>query len=286
MIGRRAIAGLSLLSALLFCAFAAQSALATETKPANTTAFTCVSSGGSTNKDFKDAHCDEQVEPGKGSFEHKAIANGSHTLIAATNVEPAVLKAKTPGGAATITCTTVKNNETESFVENSEPEPGTMRLKGTAKTEFSNCAVTELSHCVVAEPIVSMAEFEGVNEFKRAGVNVKGPKGEEKPMGIKFTGEGGTEKNRFAEIEFKTKSGEKTACALAAKTFPVTGSAIATSGLGTEAKQDNKSGGSTLVFTPKFEMETLKLGEESATFETITTPTMASSGNPISATTP
>jgi hypothetical protein len=291
MIGRRAIAGLSLPSALLFCAFAAQSALATETKPANTTAFTCVASGGETTKDFKDAHCDEAITAGTGSFEHLKIAKNVKTQFKATNEkvtekttksEPLVLKFEVPGGKVTITCTTVKNNEAESFVENSEPEAGVHRLKGTLRMEVSNCTATELAKCVVAEPIITMFNLEGVQEFKRNGVNVKGPKGEEKPMGIKFTGEGAEE--TFAEIEFKNKGAES--CSLNGKIFKCKGSMIATSGPTTESKQDNKWGGATWVFTPKFEMQTLKCGANNLELSTILTPTMAGiGGNPLSTTT-
>jgi hypothetical protein len=292
MIGRRAIAGLSLLSALLFCAFAAQSALATETKPAGTTAFTCVEV---VSGDFADAHCDNQTG---GKFAHVSIAKNTATPLAANNEkvtgektenkEPAVLKSKVAGASATITCEKVKNtteNNPEtgkplSYIENTEPSAGVHRLGGTATTDFTECVVTELAHCVVTEPIVSKSIFEGVQEFTREKVNVKGPKEEEKPMGIKFSED---KSQPFAVIEFKNKTGEK--CALNEKKFNVTGSVIATSGPGTEAKQDNKWGGATLAFTPKFNMETLFLGPEPAEFSTIITPKNAESGNTISTTT-
>jgi hypothetical protein len=278
MIGRKAIIGLSLLSALLFCAFAVQSASAVE-KKASATAYTCVAKSGG---DFKDAHCDEN-SPGTGSFAHVEITKNTKTLVAATNEkvtenttksEPAVLKSEVPGGKVTITCTTVKNNETESFIENTEPEPGVMRVSGTAKTEFTNCTITELAKCVVAEPIVSMATFEAVE-------GLTGPKAEANAMGMKFKGEGTEE--TFAEIEFKNKGTEK--CSLNEKKFKVKGSVIATSGPTTESKQDNKWSGATQVFTPKFSMESLKLGENAAEFSTILTPSMASAGNPIAGTT-
>jgi hypothetical protein len=61
----------SLVSALMFCALAAQGASAAEAK--NTTAVTCVKNGGLL--DFKDAHCDETVEPGTGEFGHVELTN-------------------------------------------------------------------------------------------------------------------------------------------------------------------------------------------------------------------
>ena len=85
MIGRKAVIGLSLLSALLFSAFAVQSASALVVKVSkNTTAFTCVKT--EPNKgDLKDAHCDEKVDPNKGEYKHDAIALNTTTTVAATN---------------------------------------------------------------------------------------------------------------------------------------------------------------------------------------------------------
>ena len=103
MTGRRAVIGLSLLGALLVCAFAAQSASANvATTSKRITAVTCVKGGGL--KDFSKTHCDpgDTVEAGKGEFGHVAI-NGETKEVDATNEkvtsetkesEPAVLRAK------------------------------------------------------------------------------------------------------------------------------------------------------------------------------------------------
>ena len=79
MIRRRSIVGLSLLSVLAFCAFAAQGASAAWETATNTTAWTCVENGGS--KDFKDADCSEATTAGSGKFGHVAIPNASKTSI-------------------------------------------------------------------------------------------------------------------------------------------------------------------------------------------------------------
>jgi hypothetical protein len=273
MIGRRAVIGLSLLSALVFCAFAAQSASAAAAK--NTTAFTCVSSGGSTNKDFKDAHCDEQVESGKGSFEHKTIPLKTATEIDVTQVANAVLKSKVAGAKVTIECTVTKNNTTKSTLENSESGKEHF-LKGVATVEYSKCTVKELLKCIVAEPIVAEANVEGVE-------GLVGPKAEEKAMGLEFKGKGAEE--TFATIEFKDK--EKEECSVKNQKFPVKGSAIGTSGPTAAAVQNNRNGGSTLAFTGEFEMEKLKLGTvETATFTSIVTPFMSGEPTkPVSTTT-
>lgn len=71
MTARRTVVGLTLLCALVFSAFAAQSASA-----AGTTAFTCKPSAGGA---FEDNHCTKNVGAGKGSFEHVTISEGTST---------------------------------------------------------------------------------------------------------------------------------------------------------------------------------------------------------------
>jgi hypothetical protein len=279
MIGRRAVVGLSLLSALLFCAFAAQSASAA--KAVNTTMFTCVENGG--KKDFADAHCDEKVAEGK--FGHVAVANDVTTEIAATNAkvtettkksEPAVLKSKVGLTEVEISCNTVANEPQNSLAHNVETE-GKHTLTGTVRTHFGNtekkepldCTVKKPAKCTVKEPIVSNATFEAVEKLGKPAEN---------EMGIELKGSGAEE--TFAEITF-----EGPECALKGKTFKVKGSVIGTSGPTTESSQTNHWSGATVVFTPKKEMQKLKLGAEPAEFETIVTQSMAGGGNPITATT-
>jgi hypothetical protein len=267
-----------LICAGVVCAFGAPSASAAVAK--STTAFTCVSSGGSTNKDFKDAHCDEQVAAGTGSFEHLAIPINQKVEVSPTNEkvtenttksEPAVLKSAVAGGKVTITCQVAKGKGT---FQNVEPEPGIHRGSGSGSTEMSECAAAELAHCAVAEPIV-------VNVTAVPLEGLTGPKGEENAMGGEVIGAG--EKETFAQIEFKNKGTEK--CSLSGVKFTVGGSLIATSGPTTEAKQNNKWSGATAVYTPKFNMENLKLGENVAEFSLITTVRATATGNPLSGTT-
>jgi hypothetical protein len=281
MMGRRATLGLSLLSALLVCAFAAQSAFALEgTTSKRTTAVTCVKLATETGQ-FNKAHCDKE-DTGKGFFEHEAI-KGETKEIAATNsgvteetkkLESAVLRGTVPGGKTEITCEIVKNKVNESNMSNTEPEVGKHTLSGTIVTEFSKCTVKQPLNCTIDEPVISRAIIHGVE-------GLEGPKGEKNAMGLRFTGEENEAKEKvFAEIKYK---GEK--CALKGLTFKVTGSVIATNGPTTESSQENLESGSTLVFTPKFKMEeTLKLGANAAEFETIVTPSM-NGGNPIAGTT-
>jgi hypothetical protein len=282
MIGRRAIIGLSLLSALLFCAFAAQSASAA-TKSVNTTMFTCVKTEVG---DFIDGHCDTTGVPGKEQFSHVAIPNDTTTEVDTSNLkvtnstkdaEPWVIKSKVAGAKVTIECTTVKNNTAKSLVHNVESGGIEKKhtLTGSTVTEDSACTVKEPAKCTVAEPIVFSSNVEGVE-------GLEGPKGEKNAMGLEFKGAGAEE--TFGEIEFKNKGEEK--CAVGGKKFPVKGSMIGTCGPTTESVQTNKECGATEVFTPKFEMQKLKVGAETAELTTIATRFMAGpEGKPISTTT-
>ena len=109
---------------------------------------------------------------------------------------------------------------------------------------------------------------------------MEGPKGEKNAMGLEFVGSG--EKELFTEVEFLGAL-----CPLGDKSeFPINGRVVATNGPTTESAQENKHTGATLVFTPKFKMQTLKLGPSNAEFSTIVTPFMfGANGNPITTTT-
>jgi len=263
MIGRRSVIGLSLLCALLFSAFAAQSASAALTTSKNTTAFTCVSkaSGG-----FSDSHCDTTASP--GTFGHELITTAG-TEVDTTNTTNAVLKGEVVGGGkVTITCTTVKNKTVNSTLTNSSPGALEHTLEGKAETEFKTCTVTELKNCTVDDPIVSKATVHGVE-------GMEGPNKEANAMGLEFIGSGANE--TFTEVTFRGAS-----CAVKDTTFPIKGKVIATGGT---AKQDSKHSGATLVFTNANAMEELTLGGKTSTFTLTATATMAGGGSPISATT-
>jgi len=282
MTRRRSVVGLSLLSALLLSAFVAQSASALPTTTSkNTTAFTCIPTANNTG-DFKDEHCDETGTLGKEKYAHGVISEKITKNIEASNCkvtnatkdcESAILRATIFGAKTEITCATVKNNAANSFLENSEPEAKKHTLSGTAETEFTECTVKTPLKCAVKEPIVSKAKVHGVE-------GMEGPKGEKNAMGFEFIGEG--EEETFAELTFKNKGEEK--CALNGTTVKVKGKVVATNGPTTESAQENKASGATLVFTPKFKMQTLEIGKVAAEFETIVTLKMEG-GNPISATT-
>ena len=266
MIGRRAAVGLSLLCALLFCAFAAQSASAAPAK--NTTVFTCVEGGG--EKDFSDAHCDNKVKAGEGKFGHVAIKTGEATKIVVTNAKTknattestnAVQKGTIAGIKSEIVCKTVSG---EGTLTNEEPEAKVHRIKGSIVAKFSSCTVVKPAlGCKVKEPIEVSSNIESV-EGLGAGKN---------EMGLEFkpTGE------HFAQIVIE-------GCILKG-TFNVDGTAIAT---GTPPATEKWSG-ATSIFTNAMTKETLKLAGNPAEISSSTTvrraPVEGKEQNPISLTT-
>jgi len=261
MIGRKATLGLALLCALFFSAIAVQSAGATVSN--NTTAVTCVEGGG--NLDFTDAHCDKKVGDKEGKFGHVTIANGTTTEIEASN--------ETTGGATVasklfgepfkvqteIECT--KLSGTGSLTNSGEGT--THKVSGPATTNFSGCTVKKPAKCTVKEPIVAETIAEGVD-----GLEGKGE------MGLEFKPKVG---NTFSVVTL-----EGAECALKGKPFNVEGTAIGTSGSGS---QTSKHTGATLVFTKAMTEKTLKTAEKFAWFEATTTVRMKGAGNPIALTT-
>jgi hypothetical protein len=282
MTGRRTAICISLFSALLFCAFAAQGASAiVPTKSNNTTAFTCVKDASKAG-DFKDAHCDVTGTPGAEEYKHELISLDTTTEIAVTNEkvtnetkskEPLIFKINTPEKVE-LECATVKNNAKTSNVHNVEPGKGQHTFTGEVVMEWSECTVKQPKNCAVTEPVVANAAVHGVE-------GMEGPKGEKNAMGLEFVGAGPEE--TFVEFEFKNGAGGF--CSLKGPKIPIKGRVVATSGPTTESAQANKESGATLAFTPKFKMQTLKLGGFSADFQALLTSTMAGGGNPISLTT-
>jgi hypothetical protein len=263
MIGRRAAVGLSLLCALLVCAFVAQSASAAAA--VNTTAFTCVEGGG--EKDFSDAHCDKKVTAGTGKFGHVAIEKGVATEVSVTNEKTknetkessaTVQKGSIAGVKSEITCNTVTGTGS---LTNEEPASKQHQVKGTITAEFSNCTVNKPAGfgCKVKQPIVVSSNIKGV-EGLGAGKN---------EMGLEFSPTG----EHFAQLVIE-------GCIFKG-TFNVDGTAI---GTGTPAPTEKYSG-ATNLFTNAMTKETLKLGGAAAEIESATTVTMKGGGNPISLTT-
>lgn len=281
MVKHRAAIGLSLLSALVFCAFAAQSASAAVAK--NTTAFTCIPEPNGKG-DFEDAHCDKTHPKKEGKFTHSLITNAK-TLVDSSNQkvtnetknsEPAVFKGTVFTLPFQIECSEVTAT---SELSNEEPAAKEHKIKFAKNVyNFSKCTASKPAKCTAPkEPIIGEASGEGVE-------GLEGPKGEANAMGIEFKGSKAEE--GFVEITFPKASNPE--CPIAEKPFVISGSMIATSGPTTESGQNGKESGATLVFTPKFKMQLLRVSLATAEFSTILTPTMTNgttTENPISTTT-
>ena len=271
MTGRRSIVGLALFSALLFSAFAAQSAMAAFVNNTNVTAFECKSGGA---LDYSDAHCDHAVSPGTGSFGHTAIGPVAGTEIEITNAgtknnttetEPADLHGVLAGAEATITATTVTGTGTISNVAGTGTE---MKVEGTATINYTGVTVDQPEHCTAVEPITVNAKFHGVKEGTK--------------MGLQF--EPLVAGGNFASITF----GGGASCPLNGSTINVKGTAIGTAGGNTtnetEARPEANGSGATTVFEAGNGMEALTIGGNTATFTSKTT-TKMKNGNPIALTT-
>lgn len=134
MTGRKAIAGLSLLCALAFCAFGAANASAK-----GTTAGEC--SSAAPTKDFEDAHCDK-VKSG-GSFGHILFPAGTATKVTAVNdltgtKSSFILRLKFATILTEITCENVSVTGTITNIDTS----GSMSLSfGIFVFTFSGCKV-------------------------------------------------------------------------------------------------------------------------------------------------
>jgi hypothetical protein len=240
MIGRRAISGVLLLSALVFCALAAQSASAAPAK--NTTAFTCVQNGGL--KDFEDPHCDKKVGAEQGQFGHSPIAVDLTTEITVSNAKtktettestPTVFKFMVGGKPVEISCKNVHGIGTIHNVEGSAS--GEHKVTGTLTIKAFECKVLKPMKCAVKE-IEYKTEFEGVEEL--------GPEKDTHGIEFKPHGEGGG--------PLLTITIEGAECPVKG-VVSVEGTMIATGG----PNPKEKHSGATLNLTNEMTKETLKV---------------------------
>lgn len=141
MIGRRAAIGLSLVCALAFCAFAAQSASAK-----GITAFTCAKSE---KGSFDDAHCNKGNA--KGTFGHTELKEGTAVTISNKNTANATTDHTMAighligfdGEKVTNTCTKAHGT---GVIANTTHENGkeekVMGVTGEINTFFTDCVVS------------------------------------------------------------------------------------------------------------------------------------------------
>jgi hypothetical protein len=262
MIGRRSAVALSLFSALLFSAFAAQGASAL-----GTTVETCQKQAAGVASTFEDEHCDKPLSS-TGKWKHVPIAAnpGEKTDIAVTNEKTrnntvdstdAVLEIKNFHGIAvvTITCKKVKEGPTTSYLENKAGPP--MQAEGTVDLTYTECT-TNVKECAISS-----------NGLKTPGTITAAALGKTiepsaATMGVEFSADG----THFAELEWINNP---TKCALAAfNPTPVDGSVVATPG-GTA-----NGAGATLVVSAA--TSKLTVGGVAATLSQTTTARMSGAG--------
>jgi hypothetical protein len=252
MTGRRATIGLSLLSALVLCAFVAPSAMALN----GTTAFKCIHTT-ATGEEFSDEHC-TSAQTGHAGFTEMGLTPNTETEITASNssTESKVTNSKLKGVATGVSF----ELESSSFqscagndkVGNKLNGGGQGEATGIFCGEFSSVVVNKPAKCEVEKGVVKLLEngtgktvVKEVSEKQEMYVELNPPK--EKP---------------FAEFTFA--GGE---CTLKGTKVSVTGSA--TANVSTElAKND----GATLKFTTAQTGKTLKAAGNTAELEATFTP--------------
>jgi hypothetical protein len=182
MIGRRAVVGLSLLSALVFFAFSASSALAVN----GTTAFTCVKSP-AVLPGFKDEHCKEAaIKAEEVKFKHEEIKQDLTTSIHFTNkttivkegekevdqTEDGVLAVKIFGAELEIICKKIFGHaELTNSLDATTKEHRITIKKVTI--HYTECTVSKPAGCVIPEKTVLVEGVEGTTEKQEDSIKFK-----------------------------------------------------------------------------------------------------------------
>lgn len=265
MIGRSAIIGAVLLSAIVLCAATASSATAVVKY---TTAVTCLEVAKPSEKStgFKDEHCTEETTGTSAKWVHKIIDLEKTTSLKVTNNETmskavtAKLKSVFEGKPFEIEAGGFQscNNEKEKTQITNFPEDEVFKLPPTASGsycgEYASVVVKEPAKCSIAKNAVTLTP----GSF---GSHVAAPGGGQEEMWVEF-GAGG---NPLATFEF-TGAG----CPFNGKTAEVKGFPRAN----VQIESETKLLGATLKFTTKETGNQLKVGAEKAEFEGTFTPRM------------
>jgi uncharacterized Zn-binding protein involved in type VI secretion len=259
MNGRRAVIGLSLLSALVLCAFAAPSAMAVK----GTTAFTCAQSAPTI--EFEDEHCTKKGQFGSDKWGHETFVGSTQASVTnnITGGQHSFLRFKfeLAGVKAELEATKFLSG-TGTTVLNKENGAKQMEATGGNDGEFTEITVIKPAKCTL----------KSVNLEKGTGqTKVVQNAAKEEEMWIEFTTSGGV------FVKFAMEGPE---CALKEKTIEVKGTAKANV-LTSQTQLD----GPTLQFTIAQTEKTLQVGGKPATFEGTFTVRNKASNNPIVLTT-
>jgi hypothetical protein len=269
MIGRKATVGLSLLCALVCCAFAAPGAQAAK----GTTAKTCVKAG--PEHLYADAHCGKKTG---GEFElQDTITPGTKTAIVGTNAKTqnntteakiSTLKATSFGIEVVISCTGVSST---GEIENKAGPPMSVVGKNIVVT-YTGCVVTKpVEVCKVHSPGKTAGNI-STNKLEGIAGTMNETTGE---MSGIFQPEGG---GAFVELQFENETGK--ICGL--PNTNVSGSVESTNPDGsvpTPKASPTAEGAATLTFETAA-MSHLTVFGGAATYEGAETVSM-SAGNPI-----
>jgi hypothetical protein len=157
MTGRRAVIGLSLLSALVFCAITAPNAMAVP----GTTAFKCVKTD-AVGEEFGDEHCTTQ-EQGKAGFTQMQITPNTEAKLTVTNssTEGKVVNAKLRGVAEKteflLEASGFHSCVGKTTVENRKPGVQGEAV-GKFCGEFSSVKVNKPVKCEIEKGVVNLLE--------------------------------------------------------------------------------------------------------------------------------
>lgn len=252
MTGRRAIVGLSLLSALVFCAFAAPSATALK----GTRAFRCLKVE-PPGEEFSDEHCKTPHTGGKG-FTQMEIKTLINITVTNSKTGSELVSPKFRGVAAGVEfeleAGSFHSCVNKTTLENKENASKQFEAVSKFCGEFSSVTVTAPAKCEVEKGVIKLLE----SGTGRTVVKENGKKQQE--MYIEFTP---PEEKPFSEFTFA--GGE---CVLKGAKVSVTGSAKAH--FSTNESQNEE--GATLNFTTAETVETLKAAGNEAQFEATFTP--------------
>lgn len=271
MTGRRAVTGFSLLCALLFCAFAAPNALAVK----GTTMYACES--GVKNADYKDAHCNEKVTAGTGSFGHVEIKPVTETQVSVTNGKTAENTTKSTSLVISvkelltkenveIVCESVTSGTgAATHLENKEAKP--MEAEGPTELKYEKCKmpVPAGEVCKVKEPIVV-----------KANIKTKVIKEVPEEMGLETSP---TAKEFLSTISIEENVAGKCTNLAKASPYAFNGTTIGTPG-GTATGR-----GATMSTTAGTTEKTLILGGKAAVLTSTITTSMSGGGPAIDFTT-
>jgi hypothetical protein len=259
MTGRRAVIGLSLLSTLVFCAFAAPNATAV----LGTTAFKCVKTD-AVGEEFSDEHC-TSPQQGKAGFTQMQITPNTEAKITVNNsvTGSEVFSSKLRGVVSEkefeLEAGSFHSCVGKTTVENRKPGVQGEAV-GKFCGEFSTVKVNKPAKCEIEKGIVKLLE-------NGTGKTVVKEVEKKQEMYIEFIPP--AEKS-FAEFTFA--GGE---CALKATKVSVTGSAKAN-----VTTNESQTDGATLNFTTAQTGKTLKAGGNKAEFEGVFTPREVSAEAP------